>query len=77
MIGGKLEQGCVCCHESGLGEGRVVGGRGGCFPWWEVGDGAGGEDGLYLALPDGEDGVAEGLEVRRRFRFGVTRRTCV
>lgn len=30
--------------------------------WWEVGDGVGGEDGLYLAFPDGEDGVAKRLE---------------
>lgn len=32
------------------------------MPWREVGDGAGGEDGFYLAFPDGEDGVAEGAE---------------
>lgn len=53
---------CFCCHECGVGEGRVVGGRGCCFPRREVGDGVGGEDGLYLALPDGEGGVAEVAE---------------
>lgn len=35
----------------------------GFLAWREVGDGVGGEDGLYLALPDGEDGVTEGAEV--------------
>lgn len=52
----------VSCHECGVGEGRVVGGRCGCFPWWEVGDGVGCEDGLDLALPDGEGCVTEGAE---------------